>query len=256
MDWLGDNMWAAWLGAAALLSIAEMLSLDLVLIMLAVGAIAGMVLALVGAPVAVQVLAAAGVSIAMLGVVRPALAKRLHGGPELNLGHGKLVGQRGVVTQEITENDHGRIKLAGEIWSAAPGQLVGVEQVLLAEPRLDPGVEAGAEPGRRRRLPRHRAGQLAGEGLGVLAQPRQRGRRQAPSAGHRDVVGRGRRAPRRAAGRARRPSRRPGRPRPCRGRRRRPSVGGAHPLGPPRAGSAASRPMRVAGHGRDGSTAA
>ncbi len=120
MDWLGDNMWAAWLGAAALLSIAEMLSLDLVLIMLAVGAIAGMVLALVGAPVAVQVLAAAGVSVAMLGVVRPALAKRLHGGPELNLGHGKLVGQRGVVTEEITENDHGRIKLAGEIWSAAP----------------------------------------------------------------------------------------------------------------------------------------
>ena len=25
-----------------------------------------------------------------------------------------------MVTQEITENDHGRIKLAGEIWSAAP----------------------------------------------------------------------------------------------------------------------------------------
>ena len=72
------------------------------------------------APTQGKVLVAAGVSVAMLGVVRPALAKRLHGGPELNLGHGKLVGQRGVVTQEITENQHGRIKLAGEIWSAAP----------------------------------------------------------------------------------------------------------------------------------------
>jgi membrane protein implicated in regulation of membrane protease activity len=120
MDWLGDNMWAAWLGAAALLGVAEMLSLDLVLIMLAVGALAGMVLAIVGAPVGLQILVALGVSVAMLGVVRPALAKRLHGGPELNLGHGKLVGQRGVVTEEITENQHGRVKLAGEIWSAAP----------------------------------------------------------------------------------------------------------------------------------------
>ncbi|HET9421034.1 MAG TPA: NfeD family protein [Nocardioides sp.] len=120
MDWLGDNLWAAWAGAAVLLGVAEMLSLDLVLIMIAVGAVAGMVLALVGAPFAVQVLVAAGVSVAMLGLVRPTLAKRLHGGPELNLGHGKLVGQRGVVTEEITDHHHGRIKLAGEIWSAAP----------------------------------------------------------------------------------------------------------------------------------------
>ena len=48
-----------------------------------------------------------------------------------------------------------------------PGQLVGVEEVLLAEPRLDPRVEAGAEAGGRRRLARHRPGQLAGERLGV-----------------------------------------------------------------------------------------
>src|SRR5918999_640775 len=120
MDWLGDNLWAAWMGAAVLLGVAEMLSLDLVLIMVAVGAIAGMVVALAGAPFAAQALVAAGVSVAMLGVVRPALAKRLHGGPELSLGHGKLVGQRGVVTEEITSLQHGRIKLAGEIWSAAP----------------------------------------------------------------------------------------------------------------------------------------
>jgi len=120
MDWLGDNLWAAWVGAAVVLGVAEMLSLDLVLIMLAVGAVAGMVLALVGAPLALQMLVAAGVSVAMLGLVRPALAKRLHGGPELNLGHGKLVGQRGVVTEEITGLQTGRIKLGGEIWTAAP----------------------------------------------------------------------------------------------------------------------------------------
>jgi len=120
MDWLGDNAWAAWLSISVLLGVAEMLSLDLVLIMLSVGALAGMVAAIIGAPVAAQVLVAAGVSVAMLAVVRPTLAKRLHGGPELTLGHGKLVGQRGVVTEEISGLQNGRIKLAGEIWTAAP----------------------------------------------------------------------------------------------------------------------------------------
>ena len=38
MDWLGDHAWALWLSLAFLLAVAEIASLDLVLIMLAVGA--------------------------------------------------------------------------------------------------------------------------------------------------------------------------------------------------------------------------
>ena len=120
MEWLRDHMWEAWLGAAILLGVAEMFSLDLILIMLAVGALAGFVMAAIDAPVALQLLAAAGTSIAMLAVVRPSLAKRFHGGPELQLGHGKLVGQQGLVTEPITALAPGRVRLAGEIWSAQP----------------------------------------------------------------------------------------------------------------------------------------
>ncbi|MCW2853189.1 MAG: hypothetical protein JWM84_2853 [Nocardioides sp.] len=120
MDWLSDNLWQTWLGLAIVLGVAEMFSLDLVLIMVAVGAVAGMVVALLGAPLALQALVAAGASVAMLALVRPQLAKRFQGGPELNLGHNKLVGQRAVVTQEITGLEIGRIRLGGEIWSAAP----------------------------------------------------------------------------------------------------------------------------------------
>jgi len=120
MDWLGDNRWAAWLALAAALGVAEMFSLDLILIMLAVGAIAGMLTGLLGGALVLQVLVAAGASVAMLALVRPGMVKRLHTGPELRLGHGKLVGQRGVVTERITSVEPGRIRLAGEIWSAAP----------------------------------------------------------------------------------------------------------------------------------------
>jgi membrane protein implicated in regulation of membrane protease activity len=120
MDWLGDHLTETWLGVAILLGIAEMFSLDLILGMLALGALVGMVSGILGAGFAVSAIVAALASVACLAVVRPPLVKRLHSGPELKLGHGKLVGQQGVVTQRITGLEVGRIKLAGEIWSAAP----------------------------------------------------------------------------------------------------------------------------------------
>jgi len=120
MEWFQEHAWEAWLGAAILLALAEMFSFDLILIMLAVGALAGVVTAAFDAPVAVQLLVAAGTSIAMLAVVRPGLAKRFHGGPELQVGHGKLVGKQGLVTEPISALAPGRIRLAGEIWSAQP----------------------------------------------------------------------------------------------------------------------------------------
>jgi membrane protein implicated in regulation of membrane protease activity len=120
MDWILKHAWEAWLGLAIVLGVAEMFSLDLILVMLAAGAIVGMVAALIGLPVAIQVLAFAGVSVAALALVRPSVVKRFHGGPELALGHGKLIGKQGTVTADISSLAPGRIKLAGEFWTAEP----------------------------------------------------------------------------------------------------------------------------------------
>ena len=153
MDWLQEHMWEAWLAAAFVLGLAEMFSLDLILIMLAVGALGGLLTAALDAPVIVQLLTAAGTSVAMLGLVRPNLAKRLHGGPELQLGHGKLVGTQGLVTETITSLSPGRVRLSGDVWTAEPydetltieaGQTVEVLEIRGATayvhpmPRLDP----------------------------------------------------------------------------------------------------------------------
>ncbi|QBX57120.1 NfeD family protein [Nocardioides seonyuensis] len=120
MDWIGDHLWEAWLGLAIVLGVAEMFSLDLILIMLAAGAVVGMLAALLGLPLIAQALLALGASVAMIALVRPAFAKRLHGGPELALGHGKLVGTQALVTEDISALTTGRIKAAGETWSALP----------------------------------------------------------------------------------------------------------------------------------------
>ena len=129
MDWLSDHLAGIFLALAILLGIAEMFSLDLILLMLALGALVGMVTALLGAGFAVAAIAAAVASVACLAVVRPPLVKRFHSGPELSLGHGKLVGYQGIVTERVTGLEAGRIKLAGEIWSAKP-----YDETLVIEP--------------------------------------------------------------------------------------------------------------------------
>lgn len=137
MDWLRDHPWESWLAASIVLVIAEMFSLDLVLLMMAVGAFAGMGLALAGADFAFQALGAAGVALAMLTLVRKPMVQRLHRGPELQLGTTKLLGQRAVVTAEIPLGGLGQIRLDGETWTAAtetmstfgPGDPVEVERI-------------------------------------------------------------------------------------------------------------------------------
>ncbi|GAA5119492.1 NfeD family protein [Alloalcanivorax gelatiniphagus] len=120
MDWIRDHLWETWLALSIALGVAEMFSLDLVLAMLAAGAVIGMVAALIGLPVFLQILAALAASVAMLAFVRPTFLKRLHSGPELSLGHGKLVGTQGVVLNEMSGLATGRIKIGGEEWSALP----------------------------------------------------------------------------------------------------------------------------------------
>ena len=120
MDWIRDHLTETWLALAVVLGVAEMFSLDLVLIMLATGALAGMTTSLVTDAVAIQAAVALVTAVGMLAVVRPGLARKLHKGPELRLGHGKLVGTQGTVTETVTALAPGRVRLAGDLWSAQP----------------------------------------------------------------------------------------------------------------------------------------
>ncbi len=129
MNWLGDNMWAAWLALAVALAGAELLTLDLILIMLATGATAGMLTSFATDSVVAQVLVALGVAVGMLAVVRPSLARRMQGGPELALGNATLIGYRTVTLQAITATAPGQIKINGEVWTAKP-----YDDTLIIEP--------------------------------------------------------------------------------------------------------------------------
>ena len=117
IDWIREHAAATWLGIAVVLAVVEMLSLDLVLLMFALGALAAAVAAGLGAPVWVAMLVFALVSVGLLFFVRPTVVAKLHAGPTLATGHQGLVGKSAVVAEPVDKHG-GRVKLSGEVWSA------------------------------------------------------------------------------------------------------------------------------------------
>lgn len=119
-DWLGDNAWALWLSLAFLLAVAEMLSLDLVLLMLAAGALAGAGVAVVAPGLWwLQVGAAIAVSLGMLVLLRPTLLAKVRSLPGYRSSADTLVGSSGYAVSEISRRG-GEIKVAGQSWTARP----------------------------------------------------------------------------------------------------------------------------------------
>jgi membrane protein implicated in regulation of membrane protease activity len=107
-----------WLIASGLFAAGEMVSLDLVLLMFAGGALGGMVAALLGATVPLQLLAFIAVSGLLLFVVRPIAKRHLTERTPLQLdGVETLIGKTAKVTRAVDVSG-GRIKLGADEWSA------------------------------------------------------------------------------------------------------------------------------------------
>ena len=109
--------WLIWLIAAGVLAIAETLSLDLFLLMLAGAALATAGAAALGAPVAVQVGVFAISALGLVAVVRPLAKRRLALPSSEKIGIEALKGRNAVVVRTVDQHG-GRVKLAGEEWSA------------------------------------------------------------------------------------------------------------------------------------------
>jgi len=119
-DWLGDHGWAIWLSLAFLLAVAEIVSLDLILIMLATGALAAAGVALVAPDLWwLQILVGSGVSVGMLALLRPTLLAKVRNMPGYRSSTAKLVGSSGLAISQIDKSG-GEIKIDGQSWTARP----------------------------------------------------------------------------------------------------------------------------------------
>ncbi|MCY0923877.1 MULTISPECIES: NfeD family protein [unclassified Streptomyces] len=129
------DAWVWWLIGAVGLGIPLVLTAMPEFGMFAVGAVAAAITAAIGGGVVAQVLVFVIVSVALIAVVRP-LANR-HQRPQHRTGIDALKGRSAVVLERVDAGG-GRIKLAGEIWSARaldadvsyePGQSVDVVDI-------------------------------------------------------------------------------------------------------------------------------
>ncbi|MGW0085605.1 NfeD family protein [Streptomyces sp. NPDC003393] len=111
------DAWVWWLVGAAALGIPLVVTAMPEFGMLAVGAVAAAVVAGFGFGVVVQVIAFLVVSVALIAVVRPVAARHTRQRPQLATGVDALKGKQAVVLERV-DGTGGRIKLAGEIWSA------------------------------------------------------------------------------------------------------------------------------------------
>jgi membrane protein implicated in regulation of membrane protease activity len=127
--------WVIWLIVSVGLMLAEIFSLDLVLIMFAAGALAASGAAAFGLPVLAQAVLFALVSVLALVVARPFAQRRLHvSGDTASTGIDAIRGSTGLVLQRVDEHS-GLVKIGGEEWTARaydatqvlePGQKVQV----------------------------------------------------------------------------------------------------------------------------------
>ncbi|MGY2874729.1 membrane protein implicated in regulation of membrane protease activity [Marmoricola sp. URHA0025 HA25] len=120
MDWFRDHLWETWLMIAVALGVLELISTDLILIMLAGGALVGMVVALLGVPSGVQIVLALCTALGLLALLRPSMVRRLHAGPTLRTGAEALIGERAIVLEHLSHHAAGRVKIGGDVWTAKP----------------------------------------------------------------------------------------------------------------------------------------
>ncbi len=150
VGWLTANGWAFWGVGALGLAAAELLTLDLTLLMLAAGAAAGGATALVFPGLWwLQVVVAVTVAILTLVVLRPTLLSKVRNAPGYRSSLESLVGSTGVATAEITASV-GEVKVQGQIWDArafdpsmsvGPGddvEVYGIDGITLIVYPVDP----------------------------------------------------------------------------------------------------------------------
>lgn len=106
-----------WFVAAGVLALIEALTLGLVCIWFAGGAVGAAVASMLGASPIVQVIVFLAVSFVLIVLTKPIAKKRFNSKTELT-NVDAMIGQTGVVEEAITSEAAGQVKADGKVWRA------------------------------------------------------------------------------------------------------------------------------------------
>jgi membrane protein implicated in regulation of membrane protease activity len=111
--------WIVWLIVAAVLGVAELLTMTFAFGLIAVAAVVAAVVGAFHIDLGLQLVAFAVAAGAGLGVVRPIAIRHVQQAPALRTGTAALVGRSAIVLEEVNEHS-GRVRIEGEEWSSRP----------------------------------------------------------------------------------------------------------------------------------------
>ena len=111
--------WIVWLIVAAVLGVAELLTMTFAFGLIAVAAVVAAVVGAFHIDLALQLAAFVVAAGAGLGFVRPIAIRHLKQPPALRSGVAALVGRSAIVLEEVNEHS-GRVRIDGEEWSSRP----------------------------------------------------------------------------------------------------------------------------------------
>src|SRR5918995_6913548 len=111
-----------WVALAALAFVGELLTVSFFLLFFSLGAVVGLVAALLGFSITVQAVGFLAASVLSMVILRPTFLNRLAlGGGESYLGHRGITGESAVVTEEIEAGGKGMVRVgSGEFWTGRP----------------------------------------------------------------------------------------------------------------------------------------
>ena|SRR5690625_488161 len=118
IEWILDNFWSFWLIMMLLLISVQVVTGEMTFLLIAIGALTAIIADVLGAPLYVQIIIMAVVSIASLLWLRSFDTKRRANdtGPS-PWSVNRYVGRMGEVTEEVTSSQ-GMVRIGNEIWSA------------------------------------------------------------------------------------------------------------------------------------------
>ncbi|WP_313405816.1 NfeD family protein [Aeromicrobium sp.] len=119
MDWFGDDIWVTWAALGVLMCLIELASGELIFLMFGIAAFSAALAAGFGAPLAIPLALFGVISVALLALVRPRIAARVHDGPSLPVGQQGLVGQLAIVEERVNRHA-GRVLIGDVHWTARP----------------------------------------------------------------------------------------------------------------------------------------
>ena len=105
-----------WFLIAIAAAIYEIVTVDLVSIWVAVGALVAMILAWLKVDLIYQLIAVIVVSIS-LGVITRPICKKILRGNITHTNSDRLIGKKGIITKAFSDSNRGELKIGGEYWT-------------------------------------------------------------------------------------------------------------------------------------------